>query len=324
MALSLKESQAVADLAEVLYSFLPGSGDPKWKGHVSFKTVAKRVGVGDFWQPDSKTRMIVALLSRTLQERRHLFERLILEVVRAGITYRQKNNNPITAAEIDTLNGLILEFGFQFADLWDPEFRTSLEMDSGLRAKQHAERAVKQERLRATVQSERSAQLAELNRQFLALYDEPDRQAAGFALEKVLNRLFALEGLEPREAFRVVGEQIDGSFELDHGVYLVEAKWEKGPLPESSLLVFRGKIEGKSAYTRGMFIALNGITTEAKQAITHGKQPTFFLVNGHDLTMVLSEDTGLKQFLRQRQRLLCEEGRLVVPYPELWSDSRSR
>ncbi len=324
MTLSLKDSQTVADLAEVLYSFLPGSGHLNWKGHVTFKTVAEKVGVGDFWQPGSKTPMIVALFSRTLQERRHLLEPLVLEVVRAGITYRHKNNNPITPAEIDTLNGLILQIGFKFPDLWDPEFRTSLEMDSGLRAKQHVERAVKQERLRAAVQSERSAHLAELNKQFLALHDEPDRQAAGLALETVLNRLFALEGLEPREPFRVIGEQIDGSFELDHEVYLVEAKWERAPLPESSLLVFRGKIEGKSAYTRGVFIALNGISAQAKQAITHGKQPTFFLVNGHDVTMVLSEDMGLRQFLRQRQRLLCEEGRVVVPYHELWSGSRAR
>ncbi len=48
MALPLRESRAIADLAELLYDFLPGSGSPRWKGHVSFKTVAEKVGVGDF------------------------------------------------------------------------------------------------------------------------------------------------------------------------------------------------------------------------------------------------------------------------------------
>jgi hypothetical protein len=33
----------------------------------------------------------------------------------------------------------------------------------------------------------------------------------------------------PREASRVVGEQIDGSFELDHEVGLLEAKWHQEP-----------------------------------------------------------------------------------------------
>ncbi len=86
--LSLKESRAVADLAQFLYDFLPGSGYSKWKGHVSFKTVADKVGVGDFWQSGSKIPMITALLQRTLEHRRHFFEPLILEIVRAGIIYR--------------------------------------------------------------------------------------------------------------------------------------------------------------------------------------------------------------------------------------------
>ena len=67
MTLTLKESRAVADMAQLLYDFLPGSGNAQWKGHISFKTVAARAGVGDFWQPGSKMPMIVALLQRTLR-----------------------------------------------------------------------------------------------------------------------------------------------------------------------------------------------------------------------------------------------------------------
>ncbi|MBK8285808.1 MAG: restriction endonuclease, partial [Ahniella sp.] len=149
-------------------------------------------------------------------------------------------------------------------------------------------------------------------------------QKAGFAFEKILNRLFALHGLAPREPFRVTGEQIDGSFELDHETYLVEAKWEKDPVSEASLLVFRGKIEGKSAYTRGAFISLSGVSTDAKTAISYGKQPTFFVIDGYDLAMVLSGDIDLDGFLRQRRRILAEEGALVVPYTDLWKGSRGR
>jgi hypothetical protein len=86
MSLSLRESRAVTDLAELLYDFLPGSGNPNWKGHVSFKTVAEKVGVGTFWQAGSKTPMITALLEKTLEHRRDRFESLIVEVVRAAIT----------------------------------------------------------------------------------------------------------------------------------------------------------------------------------------------------------------------------------------------
>jgi hypothetical protein len=324
MTLTLKESNALAGLAIALYDFLPGSGSAKWKGHVSFKTVAQKVGVGDFWQPGSKTPMITALLERTLTQRRHLFEHVILEIVRAAIVYRHKKGKPIAREEIDTINGLILELGFRFPELWDTTFLDSLEIDAGRRAKQYVEEAIKQDRLKATKRSQRSSEVDGLKAEFLALHHEEDRHAAGYALERILNRLFALHDLAPREPFKVVGEQIDGSFDLDHETYLVEAKWEKDPLPESSLLVFRGKIEGKSAFTRGVFIALNGISEQAQEAIIRGKQPTFFVMDGYDLTMVLSDEVKLDEFLRQRRRLLAEEGLVVVPYPELTARSRAR
>ena len=322
--LSLKESRAVTDLAQFLYDFLPGSGYSKWKGHVSFKTVAVKVGISDFWQSGSKLPMINALLQQTLEHRRHLFEPLILEIIRAGIIYREKQGNPLRPENIDTLNGLILEVGFKFPDLWDPDFRNSLHMDSTKRAQELIDHAMKEERIRESAQSKKALQILELKDRYFALYNESDRQKVGLEFEKVLNRLFVLHGLAPREPFRVVGEQIDGSFELDHETYLLEAKWHKDPVPEADLLIFRGKIEGKSAYTRGVFISISGVSDEAKQAIMHGKQPTFFVMDGYDLTMVLSEDIGLIEFLRQRRRILAEEGLVVVPYQELWAGSRKK
>jgi hypothetical protein len=166
-------------------------------------------------------------------------------------------------------------------------------------------------------QQQRSQTLRQLKEDFLNLAAESDRNKAGLALEKLLNKLFELFDLRPRQPFRVIGEQIDGSFELDGQVYLIESKWEKDALPEADLLVFRGKIEGKSTFTRGVFIALNDITTPARDAITRGKAPSFFVINGHDLVMVLSEAISLTEFLRRRVRLLAEEGRVCVPFLEL-------
>jgi hypothetical protein len=159
--------------------------------------------------------------------------------------------------------------------------------------------------------------LAGLKEEFFQLAVEKDRNKAGLALEQLLNRLFDLYQLRPRAPFRVVGEQIDGSFELEGHIYLLEAKWEKEPLPEADLLVFRGKIEGKSTFTRGVFVALNDVSLPARDAITRGKAPSFFVVNGHDLSMILSEAVPLTDFLRKRVRLLAEEGRVCVPFLEL-------
>jgi Restriction endonuclease len=323
MTLPLKESQAIDGLAELFYNFLPWSGSQAWKGHVTFRTVAEKSGVGDFWQSGSKRPMIAALLEQTLEYRRSRFEPLILGIVRAGITYRHKQGNPVKPEEIGVLNGLLLEVGFKFPDLWNPQFHEMLRTDNKTRAKEYVERIISEERLQTTIERKRSEELNRLSQDFLGLYNQTDRQNAGLAFERILNKLFSINGLNPREPFRIVGEQIDGSFELDNETYIMEAKWEKHPLPEADLLVLRGKIEGRSAYTRGVFIAFNGITDQAKQAIIRGKQPNFFVIDGYDLTMVLSEQICLEELLRQKRRILAEEGLVFVPYPELWAGSRT-
>lgn len=317
MPLSLKESRSVAEMAEVLYNFLPGSGNPKWKGHVSFKTIAKKVGVEDFWQSGSKIPMITSLFENTLEYRRGCFEPLILEIVRAGLLYRQKQGSPIRPEEIDKLNGLILEVGFKFPDLWDPNFKTSLSSTASVRSKENIERTLTEEKIRANKCTRRSIELNEIKNHFYSINDEKDRQKAGFEFEEILNRLFDLHDLAPRAPFKIEGEQIDGSFELDHEIYLVEAKWQQNPSPESDLLVFRGKIEGKSHFTRGVFISINGISKEAAVAINRGKQPTFFVIDGYDVNMLLNDSINLSDFLRKRQRLLAEEGRIIIPFSEL-------
>jgi hypothetical protein len=169
----------------------------------------------------------------------------------------------------------------------------------------------------ARQEQRRSQALRQLKEQFLQLAAEPDRNRAGLALEQLLNRLFAVFELQPRQPFRVAGEQIDGSFQLDGETYLLESKWEKDPLPQSSLLIFRGKIEGKSTFTRGVMIALNDISGPAREAITRGKAPCFFVMNGHDVMMILSEVITLPDFLRKRVRLLAEEGRVCAQFSEV-------
>ena len=165
-----------------------------------------------------------------------------------------------------------------------------------------------------------SASLAELKDAFLKLTEEKDRNRAGLQFESFLNKLFALFDLNPKRPFKIVGEQIDGSFDLDNEIYLLELKWENHALPQAPLLVFRGKIEGKSAFTRGVFVAVNGITSDAHDAITRGKQPLFFVIDGQDLLMILSEAMSLPEFLRRRVRLLAGEGRVCVPFSKLTED----
>ena len=157
----------------------------------------------------------------------------------------------------------------------------------------------------------RKARLSGFLQELDALSVQPGRQSAGLALERLLNRVFSLEGLAPRGSFCVVGEQIDGAIQLDNETYLVEAKWKKHALGVADLYPFREKIAGKSRFTRGIFIAINGITDGALDALSRGKQLLFFVVTGQELRNVFAEGASLVEHLRKRQRSLSENGQVL-------------
>ena len=81
--LSFREAQAVEDLADLFYDFLPGSGNSR----TAFPLAAAQAGVGELWIPGSKRPAIVQLLTATLEQRRSLFTKLIVAIVRQAMNY---------------------------------------------------------------------------------------------------------------------------------------------------------------------------------------------------------------------------------------------
>ena len=79
--LPLREAQSVEDLADLLYEFLPGSGNSK----TAFPLAAAEAGVGDLWVAGSKRPAIVQLIGATLEHRRHRFTPLVLAIVRQSM-----------------------------------------------------------------------------------------------------------------------------------------------------------------------------------------------------------------------------------------------
>ena len=71
--MNLVEEQCVEDLADLLYNFLPGSGNSR----TAFPLAAAQAQSEDFWVAGSKRPAIVHLLSSTLSNRRHKLARLI-------------------------------------------------------------------------------------------------------------------------------------------------------------------------------------------------------------------------------------------------------
>jgi hypothetical protein len=305
MGLSLKQSQAVAELAHYVYDFLPGKPHPYADQTISFQGVAQEVGLARFWSGGSKEPAVAQLFTRTLEYQERDFVRLIVLMVRRGIVYRQNKGDPITREEIEGLNGIITRVGFKFRELHDPKFLDTLPRDPSVRAD-------------LPPKSADPGTLARLQRKFLEVSCLPPA-ARGTAFEKFLNDLFTAYGLSPRNPFRITGEQIDGSFELGQDTYLLEAKWEGPRVGQEQLLVFSGKVGGKSQWSRGLFISMSGYTDEGLEAFARGKPTNIICFEALCLHHTVSGHLDLGAVIRRKARRAAETNAAFVPVRDLFS-----
>lgn len=141
-------------------------------------------------------------------------------------------------------------------------------------------------------------------------------QARGYAFETFLKSLFDVYGLKPREAFRVRGEQIDGSFILANETYLLEAKWQSAVTGVAALHVFHGKLEQKAAWARGLFISHAGFSEDGLAAWGRGKR--VICMDGLDLYEMLQRSLPLDEVLGRKIRRAAETGVAFVRVRELF------
>src|SRR5262249_47641450 len=102
--------------------------------------------------------------------------------------------------------------------------------------------------------------------------------------------------MNAREAFRLRGEQIDGSFQLGNDIYLLEARWRNSPADAADLRAFQGKVEEKVAWTRGLFISQSGFSEDGLHAFGRGKR--LICMDGLDLYETLNRGLALDEVLR--------------------------
>jgi len=294
---SLKETQAISEMAELLYIFLPGSPHPYAAPTISFPGVADKLGLSNYWIGGSKKPAIIQLLQATLDYRRDQFCNLIVGIVRMGIAYRSNKHEPVTRDEIVQLNQLITKVNFKIPELWDPAFLDSL--PSKNKTEKEEENLTSQEAI------------VKLKSDLIRLTSLKP-QERGYAFEKFLNELFSACRLDPRGPFRIVGEQIDGSFQIGTDMYLVEAKWHDKQIDQSELLIFHGKVEGKSTWSRGLFVSYSGFTSDGLTAYSKGRPTNIIGMDSQDLFHILNGEMSLVEAINQKARRAGETGEFFV------------
>ena len=300
--MNLTEENCIEDLADLLYHFLPGSGNTR----TAFPLAAAATQTDDFWIGGSKRPAIVHLLSATLNQRRHKFGPLILAIVRQSMTWRRRKQNPLARNEIEQLNALLLKLSLKIPELHDPAFLASF-------PNEEAQPKATSTPASSVPSEELSAQLAS---RLLGLFDHSP-QRRGYEYERFLTDLFAAYQLTPRSPFRLTGEQIDGSFRLHGEIYLVEAKWQGGLTGQSDLLTFSGKVSGKATWSRGVFISNSGFSEEGLKAFGTGRQTNIVCVDGLDLHGIVHHRLSLIEVLEEKLRRAAETNRAFVSVREL-------
>lgn len=140
-------------------------------------------------------------------------------------------------------------------------------------------------------------------------------QPRGYAFERFLKDMFDGYGLSARASFRLVGEQIDGSFVSGGDVYLLEAKWTNNLVGTATLRAFNAKVEDKARWSRGLLISYSGFSSAGLIAFGSGK--SVICMDGRDLHEVLSRRLDFAAVLAMKARWAAETGQPFVSVDDL-------
>lgn len=159
--------------------------------------------------------------------------------------------------------------------------------------------------------------LDRLGRDLISISMLPPQQR-GFALELYLKDLFDGYGMVARGSFRLVGEQIDGSFTLSDQPYLLEARWQNAQTDAAHLRAFNAKAEDKAEWTRGLFYSQSGFTEQGLIAFGRGKR--LICMDGLDLSDMLRRGLHLQDILLAKMRRVGETGYPFVRVRDLFPE----
>jgi hypothetical protein len=293
---TIAQTRHLSDLAKAMYQWLPGKSHPYGKAY-TFADAASEVGLASAWQGGSKLPALQHLVE-TAYDRAQL-RSLVLAIFREGIKYRDRGSEPICREDARALCALTGALGIRLLELEDPSLLANLP-------------ARKPTSVSLNSTQSRPVVLDRIKLAYEKVKTNPDAQARGYDFQDFLQLLFAAYDLEPQESFRVVGEEIDGSFLLDSETYLFEARWRSKPTAKSDLVVFHSKVTGKSTFTRGAFLSMGPFQAEGLDEFNRGRPPGFVVLSKKEIEGTVAGRERLDTLLRRKVRHVAERGALTV------------
>jgi hypothetical protein len=142
-------------------------------------------------------------------------------------------------------------------------------------------------------------------------------QQRGQRLNEFIAELLRCWGLDRADAsVRSMGE-IDVAFAINGTRFILEAKWEKGPVDFGPLAKLRGRITQRLAGTRGVFLSMRGYSGESVEGIIRGQQPDMLLLDRTHLEAMLSGLFSPADLFTELTDRASYRGEVQVPLTEL-------
>ena len=146
---------------------------------------------------------------------------------------------------------------------------------------------------------------------FLDMRSEDNHQKRGKAFERLLSDFFALFDMEPRLAYDLEREQIDGSLSFDTDDYIVEARWQAERVDRGDADIFAAKVRRKGKNAVGLFVSVSGFTSPALEQ--YSEATPFIVMDGSDLYLALDQRVRLDDLLKSKKRHANETGDCYLP-----------
>lgn len=302
MSLSPLEREAVEDLADCLHAYLPGQA--VWSARETFASVANEVRLGGYWPGGRpKGEALQQLLASTLDHQRGRFAILVDAIVRTSLEHRKRSGVQLSRSDVVELKSVIDRLGIGVPIIEDPRFLHGLpDTAADPEARAERERAVRQE----------------LTEQYLRLQSEGPgsrTESAESVMERLLNRMLRLSGLERIDRFTAANGAVTGSFRLDQHRFYLRAEWST-PIPATGIDAFVAE-QRSSGQLLGLLLSVNGFSAEAVEQTNAQPAPAFLLMDGAHLFRVFHGDITLDALLRDLVRRLAIDREPYVPIGDL-------
>ena len=140
----------------------------------------------------------------------------------------------------------------------------------------------------------------------LALFDKmaqsSNPQRRGYELQDLLNSVFAASGIPMVRPFtrNSGGEQIDGAFKFDGWHYIVECRWREKLADIRELDGLHGQVQRSGKQTMGVFLSINGWSSNVPRLLKQNQDKGIFLIDGYDLRCVLAREIELAELLNRK------------------------